>query len=107
MKEGKEDENDDEEEQNEEAGPSEYTLTKQKNVEELKKIVDNLKTQYSIVDLEPTQVSKKSVSKKKNGANHGTAPRRESQRNKGKRWDAQANARDEANVLFKFCHCGR
>ena len=76
MEKGKErDENEskENEEANEKLNPtslSNYNLMKQKNVDELKKIVDDLKAQYLISDLEPKQVSKKPVSKrKKNVAN--------------------------------------
>lgn len=93
MEKGKErDENEskENEEANEKSNPtslSDYNLMKQKNVDELKKIVDDLKAQYPISDLEPKQVSKKPVSKrKKNVANDSAVPRRESQRNKGKRY---------------------
>ena len=89
-KERDENESKENEEANEKLNPtllSDYNLMKQKNVDELKKIVDDLKAQYLISDLELKQVLKKPVSKrKKNIANDSAVPRRESQRNKGKRY---------------------
>lgn len=88
-KEGDKNESKENKEENEKlnpTSPSDYNIRKQKNVDELKKIVGDLKVQYPIADLELKQVSKKPVSKrKKNMANDSAVPRRVSQRNKEKR----------------------
>jgi hypothetical protein len=63
---------------------SDYELRKEKNIKELKMVLDRVKEMYPMPkDLEPSQ-TKKPKSRKKQPAEKGQVVRRESQRRKGK-----------------------
>ena len=66
-------------------GPSEYLQNKQRNIEELKRRLDEVKAKYPVPkDLEPKQGLKSSALKRKTVHSNEPVVRRESLRNKDK-----------------------
>jgi len=66
------------------AAPSQYLIDKQKNIEEIGKILAELKEQFPVEDLNGKKAEKRSISKKKQPVD-GPVIRRESHRVKDKR----------------------